>query len=224
VLIEMLAHDQSPAATRYWISPRSGGNARTLRIGILLDNRSGPLNAMEFSEFLSRVQEVAERLGARYAPPVMSEVLQAARRLDADCAQLDWTAGLNVDASESLGPAQLAGLAAPLLIVERGSNRYARLDDFGDPVFSVTLGDRPSRLSFLLDLPRVHAPQEAWSAMVDCALIAAKRLPGRLVDDAGKPLSQRFLDASAGQVRQKALALEAFGLKAGSALARRVFN
>jgi hypothetical protein len=60
--------------------------------------------------------------------------------------------------------------------------------------------------------------------MVDCALIAAKRLPGRLVDDAGKPLSQRFLDASAGQVRQKALALEAFGLKAGSALARRVFN
>jgi hypothetical protein len=76
----------------------------------------------------------------------------------------------------------------------------------------------------LLDLPRVLYPQEAWAQMVECALIAAKRLPGRLVDDGGKPLTEQFLASNAAQVHQRALALEAVGLKAGTSIARRVFN
>ena len=224
VMIEVPITGATPSSPRQWRVPLAGDNCRAVRIGILLDNRSGPLNAMEFSEFLARVEETAERLGAHYTAPQMGEVLLAARRLDTDCAQLDWNAGLNIDASEVLGPGQLAALAGPLLIVERGSNRYARLDERGDPVFSVSLGDRPNRLTFLLDLPRVHHPQDAWKQMVECALVAARRLPGRLVDDGGKPLTERFLESSAMQVHQRALALEAVGLKAGTATARRVFN
>ena len=224
VMIEVPIPGATASSPRQWRAPLAGDNCRAVRIGILLDNRSGPLNAMEFSEFLARVEETAERLGAHYTAPQMSDVLLAARRLDTDCAQLDWNAGLNVDASEVLGPGQLAALAGPLLIVERGSNRYARLDERGDPVFSVSLGDRPNRLTFLLDLPRVHDPQDAWKQMVECALVAARRLPGRLVDDGGKPLGERFLESSAMQVHQRALALEAVGLKAGTASARRVFN
>jgi hypothetical protein len=224
VMIEVPIPGATAASARSWRPPQASDNARALRIGILLDNRSGPLNAMEFSEFLARIDETADRLGARYTPPQMADVLQAARRLDADCAQLDWNAGLNVDTAEVLGPGQLSALATPLLIVERGSNRYVRLDELGDPIFSVSLGSRPNRLNFLLDLPRVRRPQEAWKQMVECALIAARRLPGRLVDDGGKPLSERFLESSALQVHQRALALEAVGLKAGSAMARRVFN
>ncbi|MEN9774317.1 MAG: hypothetical protein RL322_1387 [Pseudomonadota bacterium] len=224
VLFEVPVLVAEGAGERLWRAPRLDDRCRALRIGILLDNRSGPLNAMEFSEFIARVQEIADRLGARFDAPTLSEVLQAARRLDADCAQLDWTAGLNVDAAELLGPAQLAALASPLVITERGSNRYARLDEFGDPVFSVFLGERPNRLTFLLDLPRVEGPIEAWDQMVECAWIAARRLPGRLVDDSGKALTERFLDNISSQVRQRALALEAVGLRAGSAAARRVFN
>lgn len=224
VLFEVPVLGADGAAERSWRAPRPDDRCRALRIGILLDNRSGPLNAMEFSEFIARVQEIADRLGAHFDAPTLSEVLQSARRLDADCAQLDWTAGLNVDAAELLGPAQLAALASPLVINERGSNRYARLDGFGDPVFSVFLGERPNRLTFLLDLPRVEGPIEAWDQMVECAWIAARRLPGRLVDDTGKALTERFLDNISSQVRQRALALEAVGLKAGSAAARRVFN
>jgi hypothetical protein len=37
-------------------------------------------------------------------------------------------------------------------------------------------------------------------------------------------LGERFLESSAMQVHQRALALEAVGLKAGTASARRVFN
>jgi hypothetical protein len=37
-------------------------------------------------------------------------------------------------------------------------------------------------------------------------------------------LTEQFLASSAAQVHQRALALEAVGLKAGTSIARRVFN
>jgi len=224
VMIEVPISGVTPSAARHWRAPLLGDSCRAIRIGILLDNRLGPLNAIEFSEFLARVEETAESLGAHFTPPQMSEVLLAARRLDMDCAQLDSNVGLNVDASGVLSQGQFAALAGPLMIVERGSNRYVRLDEHGDLIFSISLGDRPNRLTFLLDLPKVHHPQDAWQQMVECALLAARLLPGRLVDDGGKPLTERFLENNATQVHQRALALEAVGLKAGTVAARRVFN
>jgi hypothetical protein len=224
VTVEVAVPGPDGAGGRTWRAPHPLDACRALRIGILLDNRSGPLNAMEFSEFLARTQELADRIGAQYKAPLMTEVLQAARRLDTDCAQLDCTASVNVEAEEALGPAQFASLAGPLAIIERGNHRYARMTADGEAVFSVTLGDRPNRLSFLLDLPRVSSPISAWQQMVECARVASRRLPGRLVDSGGRPLTDRLIDSSAAHVRQRAFALEAAGLKPGSPLALRVFN
>lgn len=224
VTLEVAVPSPDGSGGRNWRGPHPLDSCRALRIGILLDNRSGALNAMEFSEFLARTQELADRVGAQYKAPLMSEVLQAARRLDADCAQLDCTASVNVEADEALGPAQLASLAGPLAIIERGNHRYARMTADGEALFSVLLGDRPNRLSFLLDLPRVSSPISAWQQMIECALVASRRLPGRLVDSSGRPLTDRIIDSSAANVRQRAFALEAAGLKPGSPLALRVFN
>ena len=195
-----------------------------LRFGVLLANRQGPLNAMEYSEFVSRIQAAADQLGVLADTPDMAPVLARARELDAACAELDAQLGVNVDAPEALGPAQLAALAAELAIAERGNNRYARLGPGGEIVFSVSLADRPDRLSFLIDVPRAPAELDPWGQALDCARACAARLGGRIVDDAGRPISEPMLAKIGEQVAGRQAQLEAAGFTPGSPLALRVFN
>jgi hypothetical protein len=207
-----------------WQGLVPGQQYRALRMGVLMANRAGPLNAMEFSDFVTRVRQLSERLGCRVVAPDMAGVLSRARVLDAECMRLDAQVGLNVLTEQALSPAQLAGLAAPLAISERGNNRYARLTGQGQIVFSVALSDQPNRLSLLLDVPRVPESLRPWSAMADCARIAAQHLDGKLVDDTGRDLSERAVDQIGLQLAHRYRELDAAGLTAGSAAALRVFN
>jgi len=195
-----------------------------VRIGILMANRHGPLNAMEYSEFVAGVQAIAESLSTLADTPDMAGVLARARDLDTTCAQLDAQVGINVETPETLGPAQLASLAGALGVVERGSNRYARLGAQGEVVFSVALADVPNRLTFLLDVPRSSPASDAWNRMGEAASACAQRVGGRLVDDGGRPLAEAALAQIGRQLAQRYESLEAIGLPAGSPLALRVFN
>jgi hypothetical protein len=179
---------------------------------------------MEFSEFVSAVQAIAETLPARVDAPAMGSVLARARDLDSTCAQLDVQIGVNVEAPEAVDPAQLAALAPALALVERGSHRYVRPGPQGEPLFTLGFSDSPSRLTFLLDVPRVAASLEPFARMVQTAGACAQRLGARLVDDSGKPLTQASLAQIARQLAQRYESLEAIGLPAGSTLACKVFN
>lgn len=207
-----------------WGAPRAGQFCALVRFGLLLANRSGSLNALEYTDFAQRVREIASALGVGIEIPDMNAALARARELDAQSAQLDATICLNVDAGEVLGPSQLAALAAPLAIVERGNNRYARLTARGETMFSVSLGERSNRLTFMLDLPRVDPQARAFDAMLESAKVAARRLPGRLVDDEGRTLNDRGLEQIARAIDQRQQALGAAGLAPGTAAALRVFN
>jgi len=206
-------------------APLAAGVAyRVLRVGVLLANRHGPLNAMEYTEFVAAVQAVADQLSTLADTPDMADVIARARDLDATCAQLDAQIGLNVDSPEPLGPAQVAALAAELDLVDRGGHRHARLGPGGELVFTMSLTDSPQRLGFLLDVPRTAESLEGWIAMLDCAQAAASRLSGRVVDDAGKAIPLDALDTISRQLTQRYASLDAIGLPAGSPLALRVFN
>lgn len=207
-----------------WELPLASRTYSSLRIGVLLANRMGPLNAMEFADFGARVQQIADSLVAMVQHPDMSLMLERARELDHDSARLDAQICLNVDAAETLSPAQLVALAGPLAIVERGNNRYARLGPRGEPLFSVALGDRPNRLSFLLDLPRVDPDLQAWPAMLEAVRVAVRRLPGKLVDDNGRALGDRQIEQIARDIDQRGQSLIEAGLRPGSPAALRVFN
>lgn len=221
VTIEGLPVDVQPGG---WEALSSARQYAALRAGILMANRHGPLNAMEFSEFVAGVQAIADSLAALADTPDMAAVLARARDLDATCAQLDAQVGVNVEAPEPLGPAQLAALAGALSVIERGSNRYARIGAQGDVVFSVALADVPDRLTFLLDVPRTMPDADAWGQMLEAANACARRVGGRLVDDGGRPLAESALAQIGRQLAQRYESLEAIGLPAGSALALRVFN
>ena len=207
-----------------WRTPTAGAHFDRVRIGVLLANRNGPLNAMEFSDFAAGVQALADQLSALVATPEMGPVLARARELDEVCASLDAQLGIGVESPEPLGLADLARLAGETACVERGNNRYARLGPHGEVLFSLALTDAPNRLSLLLDVPRAPAEHAPWDEMVGCARTCAQRLGGRLVDDTGRPLADAELARIGEQIglRQERLAM--IGIDAGSPLALRLFN
>jgi hypothetical protein len=60
-----------------------------LQAGVLLASRSGPLNEIEYSEFVQKVQALADAVGATPDAPDMLEVVARARELDALASPLD---------------------------------------------------------------------------------------------------------------------------------------
>ncbi|MFT4102324.1 MAG: cell division protein ZipA C-terminal FtsZ-binding domain-containing protein [Burkholderiaceae bacterium] len=195
-----------------------------IRVGVLLANRHGPLNAMEFAEFTNGLGTLVTQLSASARLPEMKPVLEKARALDDACIELDAQVGLNVDAGQPLSPSDLERLAREQRLVERGSNRYARLGPAGEVLFSVSQIEQPNRITFLLDVPRAPAALQPWPALVECAKVTAVRLQGSLVDDEGRPLPDQALEQIGEQIAARADALEQAGFPAGSPLALRLFN
>jgi len=221
VMLEVLGE---PSVAEGWHLPRAGESCGAARFGLLLANRAGPLNALEYTDFAQRIREMAATLGVGVELADMTGTLSRARALDGESARLDAQVCIHVDASETLAPAQLAALSGPLAVVERGNNRYARLGPRGETLFSVALGEQPNRLSFLLDVPRVDPSCRAFAAMIESVRICARRLPGRIIDDSGKALTDRGIEAITAELDQRYSALVAAGLAAGSPAALRVFN
>jgi ZipA, C-terminal FtsZ-binding domain len=207
-----------------WVALAPGRPFAAIRAGVLLANRHGPLNAMEFSEFVAALNGLADQLGMLPDLPDMVSVLERARALDASCIKLDAQIGVNVDSSEPLSPVDLEWVARDQRLTERGNNRYARLGEHGEMLFSVALADSPNRLTFLLDVPRAPAAQSPWQALVQCAHACTNRLQGTLVDDGGRTLGQPALDRIGAELERRYAVLENAGLVAGSPLALRLFN
>lgn len=219
-----IAIDAKPVDGAEFEAPAAGRNYAVMRIGVLLVNRHGALNAMEFSDFTGAVQALAESLPAQADIPAMGPVLARARELDAICAQLDVQIGINVEAAAPIENGQLAAIAHDLELVEQISQRYVRLDPHGAVLFSLAFADVPERVTFLLDVPRVPAGMMPFEKMVQAATTCARRLGASLVDDGGRTLSQASLAQIARQLGQRYESLEAIGLPAGSSLACKVFN
>ena len=210
----------------HWLLPQAAqGSVRQLRVGVLLANRNGPLNAMEFSDFGQSVRKLGESLGAGGAVvPEMSAVLEQARRLDETCAQFDAVLGVNVLTPTDFSPDALSALASGLGLLERGNNRYAALGEAGEVLFSLALGDTAGQLTLLLDVPRAPDAAQPWGQMLETARACAQRTGGQVVDDAGRPMTEAAAAAVARQLQARYASLAAAGLAAGSATALRVFN
>lgn len=215
---------EGQSALNDWEPIVAGERFYGLRGGVLLANRNGPLNAMEFSDFVSVMQAIADQLERPVAVPDMPTTLNKARALDAQCAELDAQIGLNVICPQPLSTHDLSQVALEMGLAERGNNRFAALGEFGEVLFSLALGDAANRLTFLLDVPRAPAATQPWDMMVDCAQRCAVRYGAQLVDDADKPLSDQALARIGGQLGQRYQRLADATFVAGSPVALRLFN
>jgi ZipA, C-terminal FtsZ-binding domain len=211
-----------------WEAFVAGERYSSARTGVLLANRHGPLNAMEFSEFVGYVQSLAEQLDAHLSEPVqipeMTVELKRARELDERCARLDAQLCVNVLSPEALSTADLGRLCNALALVERGNNRYAKLSEHGEVLYSVSLADAPNRLSFLIDVPRVPATNPIWDHLTQTATAMAEAVQGKIVDDVDKPLGKEALQQIGRSLYARQSELYEAGFAAGSPTAMRLFN
>jgi hypothetical protein len=225
--------------TGEWDAPAAGHRYGELQAGVQLANRSGPLNEIEFSEFVQKVQDFAESVGATADVPDMLEVVARARELDGQAAPLDaqlsvtlrtngvaWSVGFvqQVATRQGLVAGQVPGRwvlpsaeegAPPMLVLSVDSQ--AALTD--DPQGAVV---RECQLS--LDVPQTPASVEPFPAWHLMGKQLADDLDATAVDDQGQPITLHAFDAIGKEIDDLYQRLEQLDLAAGSPAARRLFS
>ncbi|HJV87103.1 MAG TPA: cell division protein ZipA C-terminal FtsZ-binding domain-containing protein [Noviherbaspirillum sp.] len=213
-----------------WESVTHGGVYYGLYAGVQLANRGGALNELEYSELIMRLRQVCDEIDAEPDVPDMTEVMARARSLSQFVSEYDAQLSVNVQAKST--PWAISTLLAALErqgFDLRPDGRLVMPDGEGDILFSlstnVTLAaETTSRLTLLLDVPRVAPSRDGFGAMIACAKMLAARLDGVVVDDGNQPLSDDALTEIADQVRDFYTQMEAAGITAGSTRALRLFS
>jgi hypothetical protein len=193
-----------------------------LQIGVLLATRSGPLHAMEYTEWQELAARLGASLGAHVSIPQMSEVLAKARALDQQCAAVDAQLSIVIRADQVLTASAISQAALLAGLEQRGESRYA-LGAIGQQRFSVFPGDSGETLVLLLDVPRTLEPQRAYQEMVKTAQTMSEALSARLCDDSGRSLAAKDFELIADQVAAKEQQLQHAGIAPGSPVALRLF-
>lgn len=209
-----------------------------LQAAVQLSNRSGAINAIEFSEFIAKCHELGEAIGVPPDLPDMADALEQARVLDAFASENDAQLSINLRArSVPWGvdflrqQAQAAGFvpggaagsmvllqpdsALPAPLVHLQFDAQADLDDAAAAVSHATL---------LLEVPQAPQSQAPYARMRQAARDLARALDAVVVDDNGAPLSDAALDRIEKQLDVLYATLEQRGLPAGSAAAQRLFS
>lgn len=201
-----------------------------LYAGVQLANRGGALNEIEYSELISRLRQIADEIDAETDVPDMKDVMGQARSLHQFVAEYDAQLSVNVQGkgapwaiSTLLGALERQGFDL------RPDGRLVMPDGEGGVLFSVSTNvtlaeETTSRLTLLLDVPRVAPEHDAFGAMTACARMLAARLDGVVVDDGNQPLSENALSEIGQQVSEFYAQMEAAHVPAGSSRAQRLFS
>ena len=193
-----------------------------LQVGILLATRSGPLHAMEYSEWQSHLTKLAGELGGQAEIPTMSDVLLRARALDLQCAAVDAQLSLCVKVRGMLSADRIQSAAQAAGLEMRGESRFA-MGPLNEQRFAVFPGDGGDNLILLLDVPRTSDPAVAFRQMHETAEVLAGALQGEITDEAGRALGPRDLELITTQIHSRLEQMEALGIIPGSTVAQRLF-
>ena len=225
--------------TGLWEHPRNGQRYSAFQSGVQLANRTGPLNEIEFSEFVTKTQAFADGINAAPEFPDMLEEVARARELDsfasAHDAQLSftlkatkaaWSPGYVHQNAARLGfiagvlpgrmvvPAPAAGLP-PILGLTFDSQAAMSEDPTQSAIYELNLS---------LDVPQVDRKEEPYARMIQTAYELARVMDGAISDDNGQPLSETAIGSIARDLLALYDTLDARDLSAGSAQARRLFS
>ncbi|MGI4814799.1 MAG: cell division protein ZipA C-terminal FtsZ-binding domain-containing protein [Janthinobacterium lividum] len=224
-------------AAEHFESLRAGARYDELRVAVQLANRSGPLNEIEFSEFVSAAQGVADQLDATPEFPDMMEIVGMARELDGFAAQCDAQLSINVLSDGAPWSANYVQAIASQdgLLLSRDGTRFVKLDAKQNPVFMLLFGDTNflrddltykggKTITLLLDVPVADEDILPFRLMCDYAASLSQRIGARVVDDQGRPLPESMLLSIEKQLLTLYAKLEQAGIPAGSAAARRLFS
>ena len=222
-----------------WELPRAGQRYSALRAGLQMANRSGPLNEIEFSEFVVKLQEFADAIQAEADFPDMLTEVSKARELDQFASRHDgqlsfllsakraaWSPGYLAQHASKLGfvpgalpgrmvlPASEAG-AAPILVLSF-ETQAAFAEDPSLAVLRV--------FNLTLDMPHVNRAEDPFAQLRHVALTLCEGMEGILTDDNGTPVSAEALDRIGADMEQLYRLMDQYELPAGSPVCRRLFS
>ncbi|MEO8079967.1 MAG: cell division protein FtsZ [Caldimonas sp.] len=234
VLVEGLDADSGE-----WETPAAGQRYGALQAGVQLASRTGPLNEIEYSEFVQRIEAFAESIGSTADFPDMLDVMARARELDAFASQHDAQLAVHLHArgaAWSVGYIQqharrhgfVPGVIAGRLV-------YPGAEEGDPPVLTLTfdpqaaLSDEPDRaavrdVTLSFDVPQTAASAEPFKAWEAAAQALAVGMDAAVVDDNGQPLSGEGFAAIGHELGRLYETLQSRDLGAGSAAGRRLFS
>ncbi|MEO5670860.1 MAG: cell division protein FtsZ [Ramlibacter sp.] len=225
--------------TQEWEMPQAGGRYSAFQAGVQLANRTGPLNEIEFSEFVVKAQAFADAVNGAPDFPDMLEEVARARELDqfasAHDAQIGftlraknaaWSPGYVQQNASRLGfvpgaipgrmvyPVSVAGMP-PALGLSFDTQAAMAEDPAQTALRSLTLS---------LDVPQVHRSEQPFVLMRDAAIALAASMEGIIADDNGEVIRAEGLDVIGADLEKLYDTLDARDLAAGSPQARRLFS
>jgi hypothetical protein len=225
--------------TGEWETPHAGRRYSAVQAAVQLANRVGPINEIEFSEFVVKAQAVADDLNGETNFPDMLEEVARGRELDqfasAHDAQLSftvcakasaWSPGYIQQHAARLGfvagvipgrmvlPATVQG-AAPILSLV--FDTQAALAD--DPALSAI-----REFTMSLDVPQISRTDGPFRLLRDASNMLSQAMDGVVTDGGGRILNDAQLDSIAQDLEQLYDALDSRELSAGSPQARRLFS
>jgi len=227
------------AETQEWESPAAGARYHVFQTGVQLANRSGPLNDIEYSEFVMKTQAFADALGATPEFPEMRDEVARARELDNFASAHDAQLGLNLRVRQAAwSPGYVAQMAAQQGFVAGqlpGRMVMASATDGLPPLLSLTfdsqavLAEDPDKTAIYelvlhLDVPQVDRADQPFDRMCHAAQAMAQSMDGVVTDDNGQALSPQALQTISQELHRLYDMLEQRDFAAGSALARRLFS
>lgn len=209
-----------------WQRPQFGQSYQKFRAGILLTNRSGALNAIEFSDFLTGLEAIASDVAALPDFPAMAKTLSHAQKLDQLCAGWDAQISLNIllEDAQRYSAEALQSIVSNRGYIARPDGKYLALDVNGQVVFTIGFNHQAPQITLLLDVPRANPQAQPFKRMSIAANDLAQTLGGMVVDDALRPLTVPALTEIEQQLQARYVEMTEAGVPAGSLLALRLFN
>lgn len=222
-----------------WELMVAGRRYSELQAGLQMANRSGPLNEIEYSEFVQKLQAYADAIGARPELPDMLEVVARARELDAQSSPLDAQLSVKLRSNGvAWSVAYVQQLSARLGFVSGGVPGRLVLPAAEDVhqhvlVLSVdaqaALADSPQASAvrecvLSLDVPQTAEAMEPFPLFHLTATSLAGDLDATAVDNENQPITLQSYAAIGQELNQIYRKLELLDLAAGTAAARRLFS
>jgi hypothetical protein len=222
-----------------WEQPQLGVIYSELQAGVLLANRTGGLNEIEYSEFVQKVQAMADALGGAPEFPDMLDAVARAKELDHFASAHDAQLALRLHARGSpwsLGYVQqqatrhgfIPGALPGRLVMpsrEEGAPPILTLHFDAQAAFAEEEEQATLReLVLSFDVPQTAVdvqPFKAWCAAGEALAMA---MDATMADDQGQPFSAAAFASIEGELARLYEALAARDLAAGAASTRRLFS
>lgn len=222
-----------------WEPPQAGVTYSELQAGVLLANRLGGLNEIEYSEFVQKIQAFADSLGAGVEFPDMLDVVARSKELDAFASAHDAQLAMRLFAKGSAWSVgylqQQAGRHGFVPGVLPGRLVMPGLEEGAPPVLTLhfdaqaAFADDPDQASLrevqlAFDVPQTAAEQEPFKSWCAAGEALSLALDAFMADDQGRAFAPAAFHAIETELQRLYEALAQRDLAAGSAAARRLFS